>query len=306
LENIQPVVEDGRVRVKPPQGIAEEGCAIWENTLVGYFLGQRLAYPAVNSIAQRLWGKLGLEEVLSSDNGFYFFKLKSEENLGIVLDRASWHMANRLLVLKRWHPNLSLLKEEMQKITLWVKLFGVPLEYWTAQGLSHLASAVGKPLYTDSMTASRRRISYARVCVEVDAAKNWIKEFYLLTENGKWMTVFVEYDWIPSICSSCKVFGHSSAACPKLSKQSDPAPPEKSAKADQEGEWVRIRRKGKGKVSEGDGEANKEDFGAKFPKGQAGLDQAADAMDAIPPKEGLTNTALPSEGEQLSGLSSED
>lgn len=60
-----------------------------------------------------------------------------------------------------------------------VKLFLVQLEYWAAQGLSHLASAVGKPLYTDNMTASRSRISYARLCFEVDAAKELIKEFDL-------------------------------------------------------------------------------------------------------------------------------
>lgn len=78
---------------------------------------------------------------------------------------------------------------------MWVRLYGLPLEYWTPSGLSHLASAVGRPLlYADSMTASRRRISYARICVEIDASKNLIRDLDLLGEQGDRMTVFVEYD----------------------------------------------------------------------------------------------------------------
>lgn len=57
--------------------------------------------------------------------------------------------------------------------------YGLPLEYWTSEGLSHVASAVGKPLHADSFTSYRRRIRFARVCVEVDASKTLVKEFYL-------------------------------------------------------------------------------------------------------------------------------
>lgn len=56
--------------MKPPQGITAEGCSIWKKTLVGYFVGQRLAYPVVSFILHRLWDDLGLEEVFS-----FFFPL---------------------------------------------------------------------------------------------------------------------------------------------------------------------------------------------------------------------------------------
>jgi hypothetical protein len=110
LDFIQPCVENGRVVVKPPRGIAVEGSSVWKKTLVGHFVGPKLSYSAaVNPIAFKLWGKWGfnLVGVLSSENGFYFFKFSSEEHLLSVLDRAPWHMANRPLVLKRWHPTLS-------------------------------------------------------------------------------------------------------------------------------------------------------------------------------------------------------
>jgi hypothetical protein len=55
--------------------------------------------------------------------------------------------------------------------------------------------------------------------VEVDASRNLVREFYLWGDQGECMPVQVEYDWVPSLCNTCKVFGHSSTACPKLSKK---------------------------------------------------------------------------------------
>lgn len=116
LNYIRPSEEGGRVRVVPPKGITVAGCKEWEKTLVGYFIGPRLHYPLVSAIAHKLWDAVGLEEVLSSENGFFFFKFGQMEALELILDRGPWHMANRPLVLKRWQPNLSLLKEDTQRI----------------------------------------------------------------------------------------------------------------------------------------------------------------------------------------------
>ncbi len=167
--------------------MAAEGCSEWNNTLVGYFLGSKLHYAAVNTIAHKIWGKAGLSEVLSSDNGYFFFKFAHREGMDSVLERAPWHMANRPLVLKGWHSNLTLSKEDLNKIPLWVKLYHVPMAFWTKTGLSYVASAVGRPLHTDKLTAIKKRISYARVCVEVEASEELVKDFDLQCENGEWV-----------------------------------------------------------------------------------------------------------------------
>ena len=159
--------------VAPPLDVFEDGCELWKSTLVGHFVGQKLPYPVVNSIAKRIWGSHGLSEVLSSDNGFFLFTFDSVDRATNVLERAPWHMANRPLVLKRWHPNMQFLKDDLDRVLVWVKLYNVPLEYWTVKGLSCVASAIGVPLHTDLTTLLRKRLSYARVCVEIEASKRW-------------------------------------------------------------------------------------------------------------------------------------
>lgn len=68
------------------------------------WLGQKLPYPVVSSIAHKILVKEGLTEVLSSENGFFFFKFAHQEAMSAILEKAPWHMANRPLVLKRWQP----------------------------------------------------------------------------------------------------------------------------------------------------------------------------------------------------------
>jgi hypothetical protein len=55
----------------------------------------------------------------------------------------------------------------------------------------------------------RKRLSYARVCVEIDASKTLVKEYDLRYPNGLFITISADYEWIPSRCNNCNVFGHT-------------------------------------------------------------------------------------------------
>lgn len=58
-------------------------------------------------------------------------------------------------LLKRWEPRSSVNKVSMQKFSLWIKLWNVPMELFSKDGISHIASAVGYPLYMDKATKER-------------------------------------------------------------------------------------------------------------------------------------------------------
>ncbi|KAJ6370625.1 hypothetical protein OIU76_028832 [Salix suchowensis] len=72
------------------------------------------------------------------------------------------------------------------------------------------ASMVGTPLACDAATLQGTRMEYARVCIELDATLPPVHSFQVassLTEEP--ITVDVVYEWKPSRCSKCNVFGHS-------------------------------------------------------------------------------------------------
>ncbi|GJU59707.1 kinase-like domain, phloem protein 2-like protein [Tanacetum coccineum] len=95
----------------------------------------------------------------------------------------------------------------------------VPLEAWTAKGISALASRVGKPLVMDHVTATLcmngvGRFRFAKVMAEVSASKSLPSEIEVVYRNGSKeeicrKIVKVDYDWKPLMCSECCVFGHN-------------------------------------------------------------------------------------------------
>ncbi|KAK2977066.1 hypothetical protein RJ640_017590 [Escallonia rubra] len=118
-----------------------------------------------------------------------------------------WSFDNKPMVLKPWTKDMSMEKEGLKTVPIWIKLPQLPLQFWSKSMLSTL----GKPLFTDRMTASHERLNYARVCVEMDVDSDFPQEI-----PNDWVHKHkVEYGWKPAMCKYCKVFGHVEISCYK-------------------------------------------------------------------------------------------
>lgn len=216
LQFFPPEVEGETVRVSPPKHVELQGSEKWRDCIVGHFVDRKLPFKLVRSIAFNNWRDYGLKDVLANDKGFFFFVFGVEGAYRQISEIGAWHFAGRLMVLQEWHSEMDYEKEGLNKLPLWIQLYNVPLQYWTEAGLSYLASAVGKPLYADAMTESTSRISYAKICVEVDAQSPLPHSIDLITSTGRMVKVGVKYPWRPLRCVACNIFGHSE--CSKLVK----------------------------------------------------------------------------------------
>ncbi|KAL0434982.1 UNVERIFIED_CONTAM: hypothetical protein Sradi_0206100 [Sesamum radiatum] len=108
---------------------------------------------------------------------------------------------------------------DVMEVPIWIKLKHLPVELWTEDGLSTVASGVGKPLYKDVIMCSCARLDYARVCVMLDYDAKLPKHVVVMlpaTDEGQTIPckVDVEYEWIPSKCIRCRSLGHSQPNCP--------------------------------------------------------------------------------------------
>ncbi|KAK2661867.1 hypothetical protein Ddye_000441 [Dipteronia dyeriana] len=246
LKYYQPIQRGNITCVSPPLEVADDGSKAWKNCLVGHFIEKKLTFTLVKNIAMRIWGSRGLLEVLAYEKGFYFFKFLDDEACSNVLEAGPWLFTGRMLILKKWHPRLILTKDTYSKIPMWVKLFIIPYEYWTEEGLSYIASAVGKPLYANSLTESMKRISFARVCIEIDATCDLVDSFDLFIGDDKYpnegqkVEILVEYQWKPKICTECKSFAHSDVTCLRLKTMQSPSYLDLPSKPKQE--WKMVNR----------------------------------------------------------------
>ncbi|GJX11612.1 zinc knuckle CX2CX4HX4C containing protein [Tanacetum coccineum] len=85
-----------------------------KDSLYGYFIGKRLAFP-----------------VFSSTKG-----------VDLVLTDGPWMIHEVPIFLNKWSPFVSLLKEELSRVLVWVKFHDVPLVVYTSDGLSLIAKKI--------------------------------------------------------------------------------------------------------------------------------------------------------------------
>ncbi|KAL0293200.1 UNVERIFIED_CONTAM: hypothetical protein Sradi_6951200 [Sesamum radiatum] len=114
----------------------------------------------------------------------------------------------------------------MEEVPVWIKLRHLPVELWTDEGLSTVASGVGKPLYPDAITRACTRLDFARVCVMLDINSKLPRHLVIMVPHDDGSEspckVDIEYEWLPPKCTTCMSLGHSTAGCPTVKPRQPP------------------------------------------------------------------------------------
>ncbi|GAV68564.1 DUF4283 domain-containing protein [Cephalotus follicularis] len=159
----EPKLVNGVCIVEPPDEVFELGVKEWSNALVGYFVGKRIPFKIVKEHLEKKWRKWGGVSVITGDNGTFLFKFDNSAARDLVLSSSPWEVWGAYLALRRWEEDMSLSKDSLSSIPVWIKLSNVLSELWTNTSLSYVASALGVPLCMDAATTSSNRLSFARV-----------------------------------------------------------------------------------------------------------------------------------------------
>nr|GEW26828.1 retrotransposon protein, putative, unclassified [Tanacetum cinerariifolium] len=94
------------------------------NTAYGFFLGKRVAYPVVANYVRNTWGKYGMvRSMFSLSIRLFSFQFSSMDGLDAMLENGLWFILNNPLILKKWHPNVNLLKKDVGNVPVWIKLY---------------------------------------------------------------------------------------------------------------------------------------------------------------------------------------
>ncbi|KAK4382686.1 Retrovirus-related Pol polyprotein from type-2 retrotransposable element R2DM [Sesamum angolense] len=224
LTYIPPSVQNGEVLVRPSIDMIREGSNRWNTTAVGYFLGKRPYFHHLNDFVRPIWP--AVRDVKATSNGFFFFQFKIVAAMEEVLEGGPWLYLGQPIVLQKWEPGMVLRKLKHTEVPVWIKLRHLPVELWTTDGLSTVASGIGRPLYPDAITRACTRLDFARVCVMLNVSLKLPKHIVIMMPNEHGgesaCKVDVEYEWLPPKCTNCTSLGHATKECP-LTKPVKPA-----------------------------------------------------------------------------------
>ncbi|GJV03961.1 zinc knuckle CX2CX4HX4C containing protein [Tanacetum coccineum] len=175
-------VFDG-VNISIPRKVVEKVSTRFEHTLYGYFIGKRMAFSVVEYYARNNWAKQWLKRIMMNFKGFFFFKFDSRAGLEAVLEGGLWLIRKSLIILKKWSMDTRLLKEELTRIPIWVKLHDVSIQVFEEDGINLIVTLIEADL-VDVVTIGIPSLS------EDDFTKE---------------TIRVEYEWRPPRCDTYRV-----------------------------------------------------------------------------------------------------
>jgi hypothetical protein len=55
-------------------------------------------------------------------------------------------------------------------VSVWLRFYSLPLEYWLPSTLEEIGNKLGKCVKTSEATLKGRYTSYARICIEMDVS----------------------------------------------------------------------------------------------------------------------------------------
>ncbi|XP_044491492.1 uncharacterized protein LOC123215458 [Mangifera indica] len=158
---------------------------------------------------------------MTSGQGVFILKFQDLDGVMRAVEEGQLTIARQPFLVRKWTTNLPMLINDVKKVAIWVRMYGIPLKFWTPKGLSYIASAIGNPLYVDSITEEGTRLDYARICIEIKVDSECPDSICLSLLNGECMVINVEYSWKPIKCNGCQCFGHSTANCTLATKLGD-------------------------------------------------------------------------------------
>lgn len=157
----------------------------------------------------------------------------------------------------------------MYTFPIWIQLPGLCLNLWNDRCLSKIASMVGRPISTDKLNATKDRLSYARVLMEVTMPNVLAKTIEIRKPRGRTRKQPVVYEFYPRWCNHCKFLGHDEDHCGKKKVVKQWVPKKKKVVEEQEATHIVPLEK----------EANKENDLDKG-KGPARKDQSFSSIGA--------------------------
>lgn len=183
-----------------------------QRSLVGrmFHLGGRSIEALVSLLPkENIWDVEGrVRGVSLGDSRFQFF-FEAEADLLKILNKRPCHFNKWSFALERWQPHIGITFPAT--MTFWIKLEGIPSEFWVEELLRNFGNSFGTVNSVDT-TNGRLHIS-----VQADAPLRFNKPAQLPT--GEIVKVKLFYEKLYRWCTHCRRICHEIDSCPLLDEE---------------------------------------------------------------------------------------
>ncbi|CAN1294981.1 hypothetical protein LINPERPRIM_LOCUS22675 [Linum perenne] len=180
----------------------------FDNAIIVSTLGKSFPFPFMSRKLPQLWAKKGPLQVSDVGWGYYVVKFETVSDYQRAMFVGPWMVGDHYVVSQEWRPYFQPEDSPISTLRVWVRLSGIPLEYYDALILRIIGDRIGKTVRLDHTTLEGSRGNFARICVEVDLSKPLLSKYRLRRRIRR-----IEYEGLHMICYACGCYGHGQGEC---------------------------------------------------------------------------------------------
>eukprot|EP00253_Pinus_taeda_P017483 PITA_17483 len=135
--------------------------------------------------------------------GFFIVRFASAEARETIIRNGPWFWGTSGLFMTPWFPDFDPNTMTVTKVPVWVRLFNLPLHFWSEQVLEGIGNSIGKYIKADLERIDERLYTFARICVEVDLSKGLPDNIRLIYKQQNWLQT-LDYENTAFRCRSRK------------------------------------------------------------------------------------------------------
>ena len=164
-------IREGLAAVRFPRELKRQIRSPWSKALIVKVYGRTVGFNFLHNRLLAMWKPAGRLDCVSLGNGFFLTRLSLREDYENILKRGPWFIGEHFLSIRPWESDFRRETASVTSVAVWVRLNGLPIEYYNSEALCHIGKTIGNVLRVDTHTAIEDRGRFARMCVQIDVEK---------------------------------------------------------------------------------------------------------------------------------------
>uniref|UniRef100_A0A803NC59 Zinc knuckle CX2CX4HX4C domain-containing protein n=1 Tax=Chenopodium quinoa TaxID=63459 RepID=A0A803NC59_CHEQI len=202
------------ILVTPPPNYNALSHINFNNSVIGVFVGPNPPSATyVQHIINQRWVSRGHVRVHRTGD-YFLFECLVQSDLEGLLRQYSTVFDGRIINLRRYGANLIPQQINFSTARLWVRVYGLPLQFLTEAWARRIFVHVG---YLDSLEPiTNGRLperAELRACMIVDVTQPLIPGCFVPVQGERVIWVYFRYEGVFRFCKTCGCVGHSTSNC---------------------------------------------------------------------------------------------
>ena len=175
--------EEEVIEIADERRVSEiENCVL---SLVGKFLTCKLYNKrAALSTLRRVWGLDSELQIVEVGENLFQFKFRTKFQMARILKVGPWSFDNQMLLLKRWQCEMSAANVVLDRVSLWVQIWGAPFDMVSPQIAIDIGGRIGTVKEVEKQRSNDSQSLFMRVRVSISVSKPLRRGCFISDSDG--------------------------------------------------------------------------------------------------------------------------